>query len=655
MQFSRKFALSVLFSVSLVACQSTPKQSPVQLESNTLDRSRTEARAASTHHIETVAILGTNDIHGTLAPVTLKTRETDGSTPVVYQAGGVATLASYVKILKAEFGDRFIWLDAGDEFQGALESNLQFGAPMVQFFNKNGLDAAAIGNHEFDFGLNILKKRTREANYPYLAANVREKETGALISLPNTNPHTVISAGKLKIGVIGLSTIQTPVTTRSENVKSLQFEDLKTTALKEAKILRKMGAHVVVLTAHSGLKCSPGRAPTIRTMRKFSDPQGECGSQDEMVHLLHSLPAGTIDAVVSGHTHQIIHHWVAGVPVVQAGAFGRYINVIYLKYDWDDKRLLTDETQIEGPIPVCSTVFQNQNDCNGERPAPKSGRGPLVAHKFHGEIIQPDSATEEYLKPALLKAEQEKNRILGTAVSELPHFKEKESPLGNLVADAMRAAVHTDFALINPGGVRDSISSGTIRYGDVFRAFPFDNEISVLKVTGKELAMILRVSQCGFRGFSSVSGLSLRLIDANHDAPFDDLNGDGKDSLWKLNRVLDVRLADGSSLDPARYYTLATSDFLVTGGDDLGWAMSKVSPDRVQLNSGHLIRDAIVQYIEKAGMVNTGLQPLSDSKNPRLKFENPPPSESKTSKTKRKHRSQSHKHKKSGRNGKRKS
>jgi len=613
-----KLALSFFEIVGILGwlgCQSAPKEASLAQDPS---QKSSKDQAAPT---ETLAILGTNDIHGTLAPLTLASKEAPGTPPVIYQAGGAATLASYINILKAEFGEHFIWLDAGDEFQGSVESNLQLGAPVVQFFNQNGLHAAAIGNHEFDFGIEPLKKRTSEAHYPYLAANIQEKITETLPAFPNLFADTLLQAGKLKVGIIGLSTQDTPVTTRAENVKALQFEDLKTATLRQAQSLRQRGAHIVLITAHSGLKCSPGRVSPTRLIRKPTDPQGVCGSQDEVVHLLQSLPAGTIDAVISGHSHQIVHHWIAGVPVIQAGAFGRYINVIYLTYDWNQHRVLTHQTKIEGPIPICAQIFQNQNDCNGDRPAPKDGRGPWVAHKFHGQTIEPDPKATELLAPFLATAEIEKAKILGTAVTPIAHFADRESPLGNLIADAVREVAHTDVALINPGAIRDSLSSGDIRYGDVFRVFPFDNAISVLKITGKELALILRISESGYRGFSSVSGVKLRLIEPKQDAPIEDFTGDGVDALWKMNRILTIHLLDGTPLEPEAFYTLATSDFLVTGGDNLAWAMSQIPPERIKLHSGFLVRDALVQHIQKLHQLNSESSLLVDSKNPRLQFE----------------------------------
>jgi 5'-nucleotidase len=334
-----------------------------------------------------------------------------------------------------------------------------------------------------------------------------------------------------------------------------------------------------------------------------------------MVQLLNSLPPGTVDAVVAGHTHQVVHHLIAGVPVIQGGAFGRYINVIYLTYDWQKKQIIPDRTRIEGPVPVCAKVFRNQNDCNGDRPEPKNGKGPLVPAQFHGKTIEPDPQVLSLLRPYLNKTEEEKNRVIGQA---------EQSPLGNLVADAIRKAAGSDVALVNAGGIRTSIEQGPITYGGVFQAVPFDNTVAVVQMTGAELKTLLQVAESGSRAFGAVSGVSLRLIDPSYPAPWVDLNGNGKMESWQINRLLQVTLANGEPIDPKKIYSLATIDFLVTGGDDLKWPFSQIPSNRIQLSTGILVRDALIRHIRDLKVIGTQEAPLVDPQKPRFQFEKPP-------------------------------
>ncbi len=236
-------------------------------------------QAPQGHDIETIAILGTNDLHGVIAPQTLKTRELDGVIPIEYQAGGISYLASYVKILRSEFGRNLIWLDAGDEFQGSIESNQEQGRPLVTFFNQTGLHAAAIGNHEFDFGLDALKERMLEAQYPYLGANILSKNSNRLANkeLPHLKSHALIDAGRIKVGVIGLSTIETPQTTRSVYVQDLDFGDAKEATLREAAEVRKAGADIVIAVAHVGLKGEKGASLLSATFENQRIPKETAG------------------------------------------------------------------------------------------------------------------------------------------------------------------------------------------------------------------------------------------------------------------------------------------------------------------------------------------------------------------------------------------
>jgi 5'-nucleotidase len=634
MNLSLRFSWFIIGLTSFSAC-STPLSAPVPRPPETISTPSTGVSDTQTgtqsvqepspsSSFETVVILGTNDLHGTLAPAIMKSREVPGVPSVTYESGGVTLVSAYVKKLKAEYSDHFIWLDGGDQFQGSIESNTELGKPMVDFFNTAGLNASAVGNHEFDFGLPNLKSRMREANYPYLAANIRDKSSQELAPFPNTSPSRIVKVGKLKMGVIGLSTEETPTTTRAINVQSLTFDSLKDATLREAKKLRDQGAQIIVIAAHAGVKCNPSK-PELAGLRirKPTDPQSQCNNEDEIVRLLKSLPEGTVDAVVSGHTHTVVHHWIGGIPVIQGGAFGKYINLIYLTYDWNRKKVRHEQTRIEGPIPVCSKVFENQKDCDGSHPAPQGGRGSLVVNQFHGEIIQPDPKMKDQVDLVIQKTTTVKDRQIGWAARPLDHQRIQESELGDVITDAMRKSTHSDVAYMNPGGVRAPIEMGKITYGDAFRSLPFDNTVAVVKMTGKELRTFIQIAQNGHHGLGSVSGLRLKLIPLGFDAPYDDVDGTGRFDTWKVNRLLDIRLEDGSPLKPEQIYTVATSDFLVTGGDDLGWIMAQIPEGRKDLTTHILLRETLVSYLQTSGPLNTPQHPVIDPEHPRITLESP--------------------------------
>jgi 5'-nucleotidase len=568
---------------------------------------------------ETVAIVGTNDIHGAIVPLSLKTRDAAGVPSTSYEAAGVSVLATYIRRLRNEFGDHLVWLDAGDQFQGSLESNTTRGGPMVAFFNDVGLSASAIGNHEFDFGIPNLDARMKEAHYPYLDANILNKKSGKIVEFPNSHPHFIVQTGHLKVGIIGLSTRETPTTTRPDNVKNYRFVSLKETTLREADELRQEGANIVVIVAHAGLFCDLSHNPENR-IRSAEDVQGDCDpKKGEIVDLLNALPHGTVDAVVSGHTHSVVHHWVNGVPVIQGGVSGKNINVIYLTYDISQRHLMTDQTRIEGPIPVCESVFQNRKDCNGD--VQDARRGPLVPAIFRGEPIHADSEVASLMKPIIDRTAEIKKEVLAEAARPIEVKREGESEIGNLMSDAVRTATGADVAIINSGGVRAPWEAGPITYGAVYRTSPFDNYIEILKLKGKDLKTLLRIVESGSKGVSPASGVRLKLLPFDAKAPSEDLKGDGKIEPWEFNRIVDMRFSNGEPIQDSKVYKVATIDFLVSGGDDWGWIMSRLKGQQTAVKTSTLERDALVAYLKKQkGPINSEKHPLIDPKHPRVEF-----------------------------------
>ena len=536
---------------------------------------RTEL-APSTPERETVVVFGFNDFHGALEQ-------------------NAAWLGGHIRALRSEFGSRLLVLHAGDEWQGTLESNTTEGASVVQAFEKMGVQAAAVGNHEFDFGIATMLSRFKEAKYPYLTSNIRDASTQKAPNWANVFPSKIFTLGRVQVGVLGLSTEATPVTTTKKNVEGLVFEDLVKHAKLEAARLRASGAHVVVALAHAGLVCdrrgtNPTKQPRLE-IRTQDTLQTECRSQDEIVRMIERLPEGTLDAVVAGHTHQIVHHWIKGVPVIQAGAHGKFFNLLYLTYDFKRQSVATNLTRVEGPVSV-------------------------LEHKdFHDTTVIPDRSLDTILEPLREKVRDLKHQKVAETSVPITHVRTEESEMGNLMADALRQEAQTDLALVNPGGIRSGFDAGEIEFGEVYQAFPFDNRVSVLRVKGSELRTILRVAMSGARGYFGISGFTVKLIGIEYPAPSSDLNGDRKIDHWEFNRILEVRDAKGTKIQDQKIYTLATSDFLVNGGDDLGWAMDRVPEARIQIDTGFLVREHFANYLRKLGRIGG---PLVQSSKPRI-------------------------------------
>jgi 5'-nucleotidase len=266
----------------------------------------------------TLSVVGTNDLHGAVL-------ETDGQ-------GGLALLDGYLRNLRAaraRDGGAVILLDAGDLFQGTLESNLNEGAVVVAAYNAMHYDAAAIGNHEFDFGpvgpatspqspaddpIGALKARAHEAKFPFLAANIIDKNTSRPVSWENVRPSTMLTAGGIRIGVVGLTTMETLTSTLTLNTHALDVIPLAAALEAEATRLRDQGATIMIASAHAGGRCT-----------KFDNPAdlSSCVADAEIFDVARALPPGLIDVIVAGHRHEGIAHEVAGVPVISSYSSGR--------------------------------------------------------------------------------------------------------------------------------------------------------------------------------------------------------------------------------------------------------------------------------------------------------------------------------------------
>ncbi|AKQ64674.1 5'-nucleotidase [Myxococcus hansupus] len=198
-----------------------------------------------------ITLVGINDFHGQVEPH--RTPLKDGQ---VVEEGGAATLSAYVARLRADNPDGVVLVDAGDIFQGTLPSNLTEGAVVIDVYNHLGVAAAAIGNHEFDYGpegpgsmalrpgedgLGALKARIRQARFPLVSANLREAATGKAPAWTGNDGTLLMAVKGVKVGVLGLTTESTPNVTNPANVASLRFLPLAPSALEASRSLRARG------------------------------------------------------------------------------------------------------------------------------------------------------------------------------------------------------------------------------------------------------------------------------------------------------------------------------------------------------------------------------------------------------------------------------
>ncbi len=527
-----------------------------------------------------VLVVGTTDLHGWYDS------HHDSRTAPSY--GGLPLIAGYLEILRANHG-RVIVVDSGDLFQGTLESNIFEGEPVVKGYNALGYDAAAAGNHEFDFGpvgpdsvahqpgqdpLGALKKNTRDAKFPFLAANLTEKSTGKTPAWAKR--YTIINANGVKVGIIGLAAPDTPNTTTAANVATLSFGEPVAATVSAAKELRAAGVDAIIVIAHIGGRC--------KDVETNPEDLSSCESDQDAMRFLNALPKGTIDAYFGGHTHSQIRHYINGVPSMQPSPFGRDIAILDMTIDSAAHKV--SKTEMSPLTMVCAQVYEHTITCDPKK-APAGA--PLVPRMLEGRVVAELKPVTDVLAPYLARVAAKKSEDLGIRTAD--RFKRayyRESPLGDLLTGAMRTYMKTDIAFLNSGGIRADLPAGPLLYAHMFDVSPFDNFPAVVTMTGAQVRQMLQITSIGGgRGILQTSGLHYTL----------DETRDADKPPAQRNRMTEATLANGQPLDQAALYKVAMVDFLVTG-EGLGPLMKQIPAERIRIDNTRPIRELLIDALK---------------------------------------------------------
>jgi 5'-nucleotidase len=507
-----------------------------------------------TGHAVTISIVGTNDLHGALERLPLF-------------AGFMANL----RAARAADGGGVVLVDGGDMFQGTLESNLGEGADIVQAYNRLGYAGVAIGNHEFDYGpegpaatatgpgddpRGALKARAREARFPFLASNIVDNATGSRILWPNMPGSTMIEVAGVKIGIIGASTESTPLTTMPANFAGLRISPAAQAIADHATALRAQGARLIIATMHVGTSCKDFDRP---------DDSSSCDRHEELFRLLADLPRGTVDVIVGGHTHAGVAHFLDGIAVIESYSAGRAFGRVDLTVAPDGK--LAD-IHIDKPHLMCP-VDKNFN------PAPVADCHP---EDYEGKPVTADPEIQKIVDAVMARAGERRREKLGVVLAGIvKRAWAVESPEGNLFTDLMlEARPDAQVALTNGGGLRADLPAGTLTYGALFEAMPFDNRFAIVELTGKDLRTLVTANLSRGGGILSWAGLTAR----------------ARCKSGKLDVQVQVR---GKPLDDSASYKLATSDFLASGGDGVIGRL-QLSEGKIQITST-IIREAVADVL----------------------------------------------------------
>ncbi len=495
---------------------------------------------------KTISVIEINDLHGALVG-----REQSWSHGDV--VGGAAWLAGYLNIIRDENAGGVLFLDVGDSIHGTLISNYLEGASTIDVLNRIGIDASVVGNHEFDWGLEVLLERMRQARFPILAANIfieegcREQDEDRDGRPDWAVPFVIRTVHGIKVGLVGVTTVTTPSIVKSACVEHLDFRDPAAAIVDLVPEMEAEGATIIVVLAHLG-----GYPPL--------------DSRDEVYRMAMGLDPGHIDLICSGHTHLRLDEVVNDIPIVQAYSGGTAFSRVDLIVDERTGERVDCEMN-----DSATAIYQTY-------------RGEPAAYRRWDtggwETVEPDSGVAMIINRYEAGIEDLMNLAVGETTLPITRDSRYESVMGDWVADIMRTYVHVpgiDFAFTNSGGLRADIDAGEMIYGDVFEALPFDNSLVVVELDGNEVRQVLEEGITGDHGLIQVSGLRFT-FDYNLPA--------GSRIVGDI-----VDLSTGLPLDPGSTYSVGVNDFMASGRDGYD-----TLADNPQVNTYVLVRDLVISW-----------------------------------------------------------
>jgi len=499
-----------------------------------------------------ITILHTNDHHGHFW------RSEYGE----YGLSAQKTLVDGIRREVAAEGGSVLLLSGGDINTGVPESDLQDAEPDFRGMNLIGYDAMAVGNHEFDNPLTVLRQQEKWAKFPFLSANIYQKSTGERLF----KPWAIFKRQDLKIAVIGLTTDDTAKIGNPEFFTDIEFrkpaEEAKV-VIQELQMNEK--PDVMIATTHMGHYDNGNHG---------SNAPGD-------VEMARSLPEGALAMIVGGHSQDPVCmaaenkkqvDYVPGTPcapdkqngiwIVQAHEWGKYVGRADFEFRNGEMKMVNYQL-----IPV--NLKKKVTWENGKS-----------EHVLYTPEIAENAQMLSLLSPFQNKGKAHLDVKIGAVNDRLEGDRSKvrfvQTNMGHLILAAQMARTGADFGVMSGGGIRDSIEGGDITYKSVLKVQPFGNVVVYADMNGKDVTDYL-------------TAVAQMKPDSGAYPQFARVSFVAKDG--KLN---DLKI-NGEPLDPGKTYRMATLSFNATGGD--GYPRIDNKPGYV--NTGFIDAEVLKEYIQK--------------------------------------------------------
>ncbi|EBS3892266.1 bifunctional UDP-sugar hydrolase/5'-nucleotidase [Salmonella enterica subsp. enterica serovar Chester] len=499
-----------------------------------------------------ITILHTNDHHGHFW------RSEYGE----YGLAAQKTLVDSIRKEVAQEGGSVLLLSGGDINTGVPESDLQDAEPDFRGMNLIRYDAMAVGNHEFDNPLTVLRQQEKWAKFPFLSANIYQKSTGERLF----KPWAIFTRQDIKIAVIGLTTDDTAKIGNPEYFTDIEFRK----PAEEAKVvIQELNMNekpdVIIATTHMG-----------------HYDNGDHGSNAPGdVEMARSLPAGSLAMIVGGHSQDPVCmasenkkqvNYVPGTPcapdkqngiwIVQAHEWGKYVGRADFEFRNGEMKMVNYQL-----IPVNLKKKVTWDNGKSERVlyTPEIAENPQML-----SLLTP------FQNKGKAQLEVKIGSVNGLLEGDRSKVRFVQTNMGRVILAAQIARTGADFGVMSGGGIRDSIEAGDITYKSVLKVQPFGNIVVYADMSGKEVVDYLTaVAQMkpdsgAYQQFANVSFVA------------------------KEGKLTDLKIK-GEPVDPAKTYRMATLSFNATGGD--GYPRIDNKPGYV--NTGFIDAEVLKEFIQQ--------------------------------------------------------
>jgi 5'-nucleotidase / UDP-sugar diphosphatase len=499
-----------------------------------------------------ITILHTNDHHGHFW------RSEYGE----YGLAAQKTLVDGIRKEVAAEGGSVLLLSGGDINTGVPESDLQDAEPDFRGMNLVGYDAMAVGNHEFDNPMSVLRQQEKWAKFPFLSANIYQKSTGERLF----KPWAIFKRQDLKIAVLGLTTDDTARIGNPENFTDIEF--------------RKPAEEAKLVIQELQMNEKPDFIIAATHMGHYDNGNHGSNAPGD-VEMARSLPAGALAMIVGGHSQDPVCmasenkkqvDYVPGTPcapdkqngiwIVQAHEWGKYVGRADFEFRNGELKLVHYQL-----IPVNLKKKVTYDNGQSER-------------VLYTPQIPESAQMLSLLSPFQNKGKAQLGVKIGTVNGHLEGDRSKvrfvQTNLARVILAAQMARTGADFAVMSGGGIRDSIEAGDITYKSVLKVQPFGNVVVYADMTGKEVTDYL-------------TAVAQKKPDSGAYPQFANVSFVAKDG-----KLTDLKIK-GEPIDPAKNYRLATLSFNASGGD--GYPQIDKLPGYV--NTGFIDAEVLKQFIEQ--------------------------------------------------------